>query len=141
MNFTPDSLALTGLRHLALWIPDSVFEKTASFYRNGMGMDVVWHPNSESIYLSSGSDNLALYRVRPDSNRQVSQTSSPLNHFGFTVASIDEVRNWHSYCSANAETLGIIDLTGLEKHGDGAESFYFKDPAGNPVQLLFIPGI
>src|ERR1051326_5753611 len=50
---------LRGMRHIALRVRD--IGRSKAFYRENFGMDVVWEPDSENVYLSSGTDNLALH--------------------------------------------------------------------------------
>ena len=52
-----------GMRHIALKVRDMA--KAKSFYKNLLGMDVVWEPDPENVYLSSGNDNIALHQVTP----------------------------------------------------------------------------
>src|SRR5207247_10792623 len=49
---------LQGLRHLALRVRD--IGKAKDFYIKVLGMKVVWEPDPQNCYLSSGNDNLAL---------------------------------------------------------------------------------
>src|SRR5947209_1976536 len=49
---------LQGLRHLALRVRD--LGKAKEFYVKAFGMKVVWEPDPQNCYLSSGLDNLAL---------------------------------------------------------------------------------
>ena len=54
-------MALLGLRHLALNVRDPQASKR--FYADCFGMQVVWEPDPDNVYLSSGPDNLALHRT------------------------------------------------------------------------------
>ena len=47
------------MRHIALKVKD--IAKAKSFYQTMLGMDVVWEPDRQNVYLSSGSDNIALH--------------------------------------------------------------------------------
>ena len=49
-----------GMRHVALRVAD--VERSKRFYEDVFGMRVVWQPDPDNAYLSSGSDNLALHR-------------------------------------------------------------------------------
>ena len=54
-------MALLGLRHVALNVRDPQASKR--FYADCFGMSVVWEPDPDNVYMSSGPDNLALHRV------------------------------------------------------------------------------
>jgi len=54
---TNDVPVLLGLRHLALRVRD--IRKAKEFYLKFFGMKVVWEPDAQNCYLSSGTDNLA----------------------------------------------------------------------------------
>ncbi len=128
-----------GLRHLALWVPDERFAATVRFYTEGMGMAVVWQPDADNVYLSSGGDNLAIHRARPD--QRVDLGASPLDHLGFCMPSADAVRAWEAELEARSAALGITITQAVKLHRDGATSFYLRDPGGHIVQIIHIPGI
>src|SRR5688572_25701376 len=47
---------LKGMRHIALKVTDVARSK--SFYRDILGMEIVWEPDPQNAYLSSGCDNI-----------------------------------------------------------------------------------
>jgi aryl-alcohol dehydrogenase-like predicted oxidoreductase/catechol 2,3-dioxygenase-like lactoylglutathione lyase family enzyme len=119
-----------GLRHLALRVAD--VDRATEFYGRAFGMKVVWRPDSENAYLSSGCDNLALHRGEAgDRNAQ------SMDHFGFIVPTIAEVESGYAWAQANA----IEIATALKHHRDGSVSFYIRDPDGNVIQILYEPAI
>ena len=124
-----------GLRHLALWIDDAAFAATIAFYRDALGMAVQWQPDDDNVYLGSGGDNLALHRAKAP--RVVSHDHSPLDHLGFCVPTAADVAQWRDHVVAHG---GVIAQE-LRTHRDGATSFYARDPAGNLLQVLHIPGL
>src|SRR5262249_17362279 len=72
-----------GLCHVALRVRD--VRAAAAFYREHFDMRVVWSPDPENVYLSSGHDNLALHQA-PDI-----APNGALDHLGFLVDSPDQV--------------------------------------------------
>ena len=124
-----------GLRHLALFVPDATFEATVRFYVEGMGMGVDWKPDPDNVYLSSGSDNLAIHRAQ----RAVDLATSPLDHLGFLVPAPADVDAWHARLEGRAEALGHELLNPPKQHRDDSRSFYLRDPAGHQVQIIHIP--
>jgi catechol 2,3-dioxygenase-like lactoylglutathione lyase family enzyme len=122
-----------GLRHVALNVRD--VSKSVRFYQRVLGLKLEWQPDPENAYLTSGHDNLALHQVAPEI--QIEQPFQKLDHFGFVVGLADDVDAW-------AKRLQDLNVP-LEKepktHRDGARSFYFRDPDGNLVQILYHPHI
>jgi catechol 2,3-dioxygenase-like lactoylglutathione lyase family enzyme len=119
-----------GLRHLALRVAD--VDRACEFYGRVFGMKVVWRPDADNAYLSSGNDNLALHRS--DAGNPNSQA---MDHFGFIVPSIDDAEAGYRW--AREGHLDIIHP--LKHHRDGSVSFYLRDPDGNVVQVLYEPAI
>ena len=119
-----------GLRHLALRVAD--VKRATEFYARVFGMRLVWQPDQDNAYLSSGCDNLALHRGNAgDPARQ------SLDHLGFVVPTIAEVESGYEWAQQN----GVEILNPLRHHRDGAVSFYVRDPDGNVIQLLYEPSI
>lgn len=107
-------------------------ERATKFYCRVFGMKLVWQPDPDNTYLSSGCDNLALHLG--DAGDPHAQA---LDHLGFIVPTIAEVEAGYAWAQANA-----IDIaTPLKHHRDGSVSFYIRDPDGNVVQLLYEPSI
>jgi catechol 2,3-dioxygenase-like lactoylglutathione lyase family enzyme len=120
-----------GLRHLALKVVD--VEKSKDFYLRHFGMRVVWQPDPDNVYLSSGCDNLALHRVSADELKG----GQRLDHLGFIVASPEEVDRAAEILAAQGIPLRHPPRT----HRDGSRSLYFADPDGNVIQVLYEPTI
>ena len=122
-----------GMRHLAL---NSVkLDACAQFYVDLLGMEIEWQPDEDNIYLTSGSDNLALHRAPADFD--AAKSSQRLDHLGFILSKPDDVDQYH----AAFEAAGVDILAKPRTHRDGARSFYCKDPDGNVVQLIYHPPI
>ncbi len=121
-----------GMRHLALRVRNVA--KSAEFYQRVFGMKLVWQPDPDNAYLSSGCDNLALHKA--DGIDAVGGAGS-LDHLGFVVGSIADLEA--GYAWARGASLDIVHP--LKKHRDGSSSFYIRDPDGNVIQLLHEPAI
>jgi len=118
-----------GLRHLALRVRD--VRTAARFYAETFGMRTVWEPDAHNVYLTSGTDNLALHedaRAGP---------GGALDHLGFLVETPEEV--YAAARSLRARDVPIDREPAV--HRDGSVSCYCRDPDGNLVQVLWLPGI
>jgi catechol-2,3-dioxygenase len=102
---------IKGMRHIALKVKD--IAKAKSFYQNMLGMDVVWEPDPDNVYLSSGYDNIALHQVTAGLASRAAEQQ--LDHFGVTIV--------HPF----------------KIHRDGSASFYCADPDAIVIQMLYEP--
>ena len=130
---TNDLPPLRGLRHLALRVRD--MSKAKEFYVKFFGMKVVWEPDLENCYLSSGTDNLALHQSTDQS--ETAGSSGPLDHFGFVAETPAEVDDWAQWAMRN----GAHIVKPPRQHRDGSYSCYLADPDGNSIQILYEPSI
>ena len=119
-------MALLGLRHLALRVPDT--QPSKGFYCDLFGMKVVWEPDPDNVYLSSGTDNLALHR-------QEVAGPGALVHMGFIVDAPGEVDR----LAALFRERGVPIAAEPRDHRDGSRSFYCDDPDGLRIQVLYEP--
>jgi catechol 2,3-dioxygenase-like lactoylglutathione lyase family enzyme len=118
-----------GLRHLALNVTDVA--ASIQFYSSVFGMQVVWQPDPDNAYLSSGCDNLALHKAAVNKE----SAGQRLDHLGFIVNSPEEVDR-----AADAlATRQIPIFKPPRTHRDGSRSLYFADPDGNVIQILYEP--
>ncbi len=127
-------LPLRGLRHLALKVTD--IAKSRRFYEGILGMRIVWEPDPESIYLSLGSDNLALHQI-PPGETLAEERGQRLDHFGF----IAENESIVDAVARKMEEAGVPIVKPVKRHRDGSYSFYMADPDGNVIQILYEPHI
>ncbi len=119
-----------GLHHLALSVKN--LGACVNFYTNLLGMKIVWQPDNDNVYLSSGNDNLALHRAKESFTRTEHQA---LDHLGFFLKTPEDVDQWHDYLRAHQVTIKAAP----KNHRDGARSFYCADPEGNAVQMIYYP--
>ena len=122
---------LKGMRHIALKVKD--IGRSTAFYQEFFGMKVVWEPDPQNIYLSSGWDNLALHEL--PKGKEPSANEPLLDHLGFVVESAERVRELETeFCSK-----GVNIVHPFKIHRDGSASFYLADPDGIVIQMLYEP--
>lgn len=119
-----------GLRHVALQVHE--LEACVRFYTELLGMRVEWRPDADNAYLTGGTDNLALHRI---TGAHADVSLQRLDHIGFMLKDIEQVDAWHVFLKAH----GVSILKEPRTHRDGARSFYFSDPDGNTVQMIYHP--
>ena len=122
---------LKGMRHVALKVKNVAQSKT--FYQEILGMDVVWEPDAENVYLSSGCDNIAIHAV--SANFAASAEEKQLDHLGFIVESTERVKELEQEFIAK----GVRIVHPFKAHRDGSASFYCADPDGIVIQMLYEP--
>jgi catechol 2,3-dioxygenase-like lactoylglutathione lyase family enzyme len=121
-----------GMRHLALKVSD--VDRAKDFYVRVFGMKLVWQPDPDNAYLSSGCDNLALHR---GDSEKTAGDAQRLDHLGFIVPTIADVEAGYAW----AQSSGVEIVHELKHHRDGSVSFYIRDPDGNVIQALYEPTI
>src|SRR5947207_2988514 len=121
-----------GIRHVALNVRD--IRKSLTFYSTILGMKLEWMPDEQNAYLTSGHDNLALHQLPPGSEPGSVQI---VHHIGFVVKRPDDVDQWAARIQSHAIQLAQEPKT----HRDGARSFYFHDPDGLLIKLIYHPPI
>ena len=119
------------MRHIALKVRDVARAK--KFYQELLGMDVVWEPDAQNVYLSSGADNIALHEISGEF--AATAIEKQLDHLGFVVETIERVKELESEFIAR----GVTIVHPFNLHRDGSASFYCADPDGIVIQLLYEP--
>jgi catechol 2,3-dioxygenase-like lactoylglutathione lyase family enzyme len=105
-------------------------------------MKVVWEPDADNLYLSSGSDNLALHQI---SAGELAAYQPPkaqlLDHIGVILEDPASVDRMYREIEPIIGSLGGAVAKAPKHHRDGSYSFYFSDPDGNVIQALYEPTI
>ena len=109
-------------------------QKSQDFYCNVLGMQLEWIPDPDNVYLTSGHDNLALHKLPAGVEPGPVQS---VHHIGFVVRHPEDVDDWAEHIKAEGVPLEQDPKT----HRDGARSFYFRDPDGLLIQLIYHPPI
>lgn len=120
-----------GMRHVAFHVLD--LPAAERFYVDLLGMQVEWRPDADNLYLTSGTDNLALH----SSDREIDPHGQSLDHIGFILAGPDDVDDWYAFLSVN----GVEMKSGPRTHRDGARSFYCVGPEQVVIQMIYHPPI
>jgi catechol 2,3-dioxygenase-like lactoylglutathione lyase family enzyme len=107
--------------------------RAKEFYCRLFGMEVVWEPDPQNIYLSSGWDNIAIHEVPKEFSQGAAEMQ--LDHLGFVVESIGRVKELEQ----EFVSQGVTIIHPFKIHRDGSASFYCADPDGIVIQLLYEP--
>jgi len=124
-------VGLKGMRHIALKVRDAARSK--KFYQEMLGMEIVWEPDPDNVYLSSGCDNLAIHQVAAPFLQSAEERQ--LDHLGFVVESIERVKELEQ----EFRSQGVTIVHPFKIHRDGSASFYCADPDGIVIQMLYEP--
>lgn len=116
--------------------------RSRAFYEQVLDMHVVWEPDGDNIYLSSGTDNLALHQI---SQGELAAYQPPaaqlLDHIGVILDNPQAVDRMFGHIERTIESMGGMIAKAPTQHRDGSYSFYFSDPDGNVIQALYEPTI
>lgn len=104
------------------------------FYRDVLGYVEEWRPSERELYMTRGSDNLALHAI---DSPAAEGRESRLDHIGLVMSRPEDVDDWAAWL----ESQGVSLDTRPRLHRDGAKSFYARDPEGNRIQFIWHPPI
>lgn len=116
--------------------------RSRTFYEQLLGMKVVWEPDPDNVYFSSGPDNFALHQIPPSEIPAYQPLKGQsLDHIGVILESPEAVDQMYQGVQPRLPQLGGRVVTPPKQHRDGSYSFYFSDPDGIVIQALYEPTI
>jgi len=119
-----DGVKFERMGHVAIQVSD--VERSVKFYRDLLGLKLAWKMEDDWTILTCGGDDLALIKKGPDVHHPP--------HFGLRVATSEAVDR------AFEQLKDRVKITkGIKDHRDKSRSFYFEDPDGNQVEVIFDP--
>ena len=120
---------LLGLRHVAISVRN--VRESVQFYCAVLNMRIEWEPDPDNIYLTSGTDNLAIHKFRKGNSRGRFKVSITSGSSLEVLRMSTQLRRKSSLTGSNWFTLSRRIATGLAP--------LFKDPDGILIQLLYHP--
>jgi catechol 2,3-dioxygenase-like lactoylglutathione lyase family enzyme len=121
---------MMGMHHIALSVKDMA--ACEYFYVDLLGMKIDWRPDADNLYLSSGTDNVALHQAPADFAPSQAQR---VHHIGFFLKVRADVDAWYEFLESNQ----VVIKAKPKNHRDGTASFYCLDPDENIIQLIYYP--
>jgi catechol 2,3-dioxygenase-like lactoylglutathione lyase family enzyme len=116
--------------------------RSRAFYEALLGMKVVWEPDADNLYLSSGADNLALHQIAAGELAAYRPLKAQLlDHVGVILDDPGAVDRMYETVELKIDSFGGAIAKPPKQHRDGSYSFYFSDPDGNVIQALYEPTI
>lgn len=122
-----------GMRHVALFVRD--LPACEAFYTNLLGFEIEYRPNPQNVYLTTGSDNLALHQSVSDRERD--ESAQRLDHIGIFVKSPDDVDFWYRFLVDMKVPMRSEPRT----DEDGMRSFHCYDPDRTVIQIMYHPPV
>jgi glyoxylase I family protein len=124
-------LAVLGFNHYNLRASRAMMEQLKVFYRDIVGLQIGERPQLTSFgyWLYAGSDDvLHLSEAKPEEKRK-ENVATTFDHVAFTATDYDAT-------IARLEKLAI-QFTAREISDAGQKQIFFRDPAGNGIELNF----
>jgi len=126
---------ILGIVETGIYVDD--LDKAAAFYRNVLGLNLIGNEAGRHVFFQVGPNNVLLAfnaaaTLKPDS-LPAHGTKGP-GHFAMGIPA-DSLERWRDRLSQHGVTIEKEIAWPL-----GGHSLYFRDPAGNSVELV-TPGV
>ena len=115
---------MARIRHLAILTED--VEKLVNYYTNVFGLKIVEGVGT-ATYLTDGHVNLANIPIGPERLIEGNHLRVGINHFGFEVESVSDIKNVSNDFGASTEVA--------KRPPNREAEFRVHDPDGNPIDL------
>lgn len=118
------------IKETCLYIHD--LEQAKEFYHGKLGLEIIHYAEERHIFFRAGSSVLLCFNPN-DSKKKISPPAhfaEGNQHFAFEVSKED-----YEKCKKHIESLDIPIIDKLV-WGSGQESFYFKDPEYNVLEIV-----
>lgn len=123
------------IKETCLYIQD--LEKAFEFYHGKLGLPVINYMHGKHLFLRVGSSVLLLFN--PEDSRK---KASPPPHYGAGVQHFAFEVSQDRYQEAKNEIISKgISIIDQVQWPTGKESFYFRDPDGNVLEIVPENGI
>ena len=103
------------------------------FFQSVMGLELVSQEEGRHVFFRCGSSMVLLFR--PEATQVPGQEVPSHGYFGrghlAFAAQLDEMDDWRSHLEANG-----VEIEKDVQWPSGGRSLYFRDPAGNSVELV-----
>ena len=129
---------MARIKHIAIATQDP--EKTARFYKEGLGLKEVGRvdsPLAVGYYLTDGYINLAILRFKTDdaATTEGAPRHTGIHHFGVEVENMEEARSRIEQAGATHRPLGGMDATQAVAQRQANMEVKFLGPDGVTVDL------
>ena len=128
-------MRLGGILEASLYCPD--LDAAEAFYSNALGLELHGRRERRHVFYRCGAAMLLLFNPQHTSTEitEVDGVPIPLHgargagHLAFRV-SLDEIDAWHQRLVTHG-----IDIEAEVTWPGGGRSIYFRDPAGNSLEI------
>jgi catechol 2,3-dioxygenase-like lactoylglutathione lyase family enzyme len=117
-------LKFERMGHVAIHVED--IERSVKFYGDVLGLKSGWKVEKDWTIFTCGKDDLALIRSGPGVHHPP--------HFGFRVSSAEAVDEAYEKLKDKVKVSKPV-----KDHRDKSRSFYFEDPDGNQIEIIYDP--
>ncbi len=130
-----ETLTPPGILETALYCPD--LEAAESFYTDVLGLAVVLREPGRHVFFRCGAGMLLLFNAEHTARIQTKINGQPIGLHGAVGAGHMAFRDRHERLAAWKEQLARhgVALESEVTWPNGAVSLYFRDPAGNSLEI------